>query len=85
MKIVTESAAQRDLGSLVEQVWVDHLPVIIQRDNGHSAVVISLEEYQEIDETAYLLSSPANAKRLLAAIDSHKKGIHMTERELIDP
>jgi prevent-host-death family protein len=49
MKIVTESAAQQDLGSLVEQVWENHVPVVIQRENGHSAVVISLEEYQEID------------------------------------
>jgi antitoxin YefM len=85
MKLVTESAALQDLGTLVEQVWENHVPVIIQRENGHSAVVISLEEYQEIDETAYLLSSPENARRLLAAIEDHKKGINMTERELIDP
>jgi antitoxin YefM len=85
MKTVTESAAQRDLGSLVEQVWENHVPIIIERENGHSAVVISLEDYQGLDETAYLLSSPENAKRLLSAISDHKNGVCMMERQLVDP
>jgi len=85
MKTVTESAAQRDLGSLVEQVWENHVPIVIERENGHSAVVISLEDYQGLDETAYLLSSPENAKRLLSAISDHKKGVNLMERQLVDP
>ena len=85
MKTITEKAAQQDLGSLVEAVWQDGEPVIIHRENGHSAVVISLDDFKDMDETEYLLSSPENARRLLAAIDDHKKGIHMTERELVDP
>ena len=85
MKTITESAAQRDLGSLVEQVWENHVPIVIERENGHSAVVISLEDYQGLDETAYLLSSPENAKRLLSAIGDHKNGVHMMERQLVDP
>jgi len=85
MKTITESAAQRDLGSLVEQVWENHIPVIIQRENGHSAVVISLEDYKEIDETAYLLGNPENAKRLLASAADHKNRSNLTERNLVDP
>ncbi len=84
MKTISEKAAQQDLGSLVEAVWEHREPVIIHRENGHSAVVISLEDFKEMDETEYLLSSPENAKRLLAAIEDHKKGINMTERELVD-
>ena len=85
MKFITESAAKRDLGSLVEQVWENHVPVIIQRENGHSAVVISLDDYKELDETAYLLSSPENAKRLLASVEDYKNRVNLTERELVDP
>ena len=84
MKTISEKAAQQDLGSIVESVWEHREPVIIHRENGHSAVVISLEDFKEMDETEYLLSSPENAKRLLAAIEDHKKGINMTERELVD-
>ena len=84
MKTISEKAAQQDLGSIVESVWEHREPVIIHRENGHSAVVISLEDFKELDETEYLLSSPENAKRLLAAIEDHKKGINMTERELVD-
>jgi antitoxin YefM len=85
MKTITESAAQRDLGSLVEQVWENHIPVIIQRENGHSAVVISLEDYKEIDETAYLLGNSENAKRLLASVADYKNRSNLTERDLVDP
>ena len=84
MKTISEKAAQQDLGSIVESVWEHREPVIIHRENGHSAVVISLEDFKELDETEYLLSSPENARRLLAAIEDHKKGINMTERELVD-
>ena len=84
MKTISEKAAQQDLGSIVESVWEHREPVIIHCENGHSAVIISLEEYKEMDETEYLMSSPENARRLLAAIEDHKKGINMTERELVD-
>ncbi len=84
MKTISEKAAQQDLGSIVESVWEHREPVIIHRENGHSAVVISLQDFKEMDETEYLLSNPENAKRLLAAIEDHNKGINMTERELVD-
>ncbi len=84
MKTISEKAAQQDLGSIVESVWEHREPVVIHRENGHSAVVISLEDFKEMDETEYLLSSPENARRLLAAIGDHKNGINLTERELVD-
>ncbi len=85
MKMVTETAARQDLGSLVEGVWENHVPVIIRRENGNSAVVISLDDFKDLDETAYLMSSPENAKMLLAAIEDCRNGINMTERDLIEP
>jgi antitoxin YefM len=85
MKTMTVKAAQEDLGSIVEAVSKHGEPVVIHRENGHSAVVISLEDFKDMDETEYLLSSPENARRLLAAIEDHKKGVNLRERELIDP
>ena len=85
MKTISEKAAQQDLGSIVESVWEHREPVIIHRENGHSAVVISLEKYKEMDETEYLMSSPENARRLLASIEDCRNGVNMTERELIEP
>ena len=85
MKNITETEARKDLGSLVEAVWEHREPVIIRRENGHSAVIISLEEYKEMDETDYLMSSPENARRLLASIEDCRNGVNLTERELIDP
>ena len=89
MKTISESVASKDLGSLVEEVWESRVPVIIERENGHSAVVISKDEYDEgydigMDETEYLLSSPANARILLKSIDDIKHGRNMQERELIE-
>jgi antitoxin YefM len=85
MKTITVKAAQEDLGSIVEAVCKHREPIVIHRENGHSAVVIALEDFTSMDETEYLLSSPENAERLLTSIEDHKKGINLTERELIDP
>ncbi len=85
MKTITEAVAQKNLGSIVESVWEHREPVIMHRENGHSAVVISLEDFNDMDDTEYLLSSPENARRLLAAVNDCKNGINLTERELIDP
>jgi antitoxin YefM len=92
MKSVSESTASKDLGSLVEEVWESRVPVVIHRDNGHSAVVISIDDFdgmaasnrEELDETEYLLSNPENARRLLAAVEDVKNGRNLRERQLID-
>ena len=50
------------------KVCNDHAPVIITRKSESPVVMISLEDYQAMEETAYLLRSPANARRLLESI-----------------
>jgi len=50
------------------------MPVVITKNRDQSVVMLSLAEYESLQETAYLLRSPANAKRLLAAIESLKRG-----------
>lgn len=52
----------------------DRAPVLITRQHGESCVLMSLEEYNSLEETAYLLSSPKNARRLMDSIESLKSG-----------
>lgn len=58
----------------MDQVNDDHEPVIVTRAGGKSVIVLSVEDYDALDETAYLLSSPANRKALEDAIDDLEKG-----------
>ena len=52
----------------MEQVCEDHAPVIIARNKAQSVVMISLEDYEALQETAYLLRAPKNARRLLESV-----------------
>ena len=65
MDAITYTHARTHLAKTMEKVCDDHDPVIITRQNQHSVVMISLEDYQALEETAYLLRSPKNARRLL--------------------
>jgi antitoxin YefM len=67
----------------MEKVCDDHAPVIITRKNERSVVMISLEDYQALEETAYLLRSPKNARRLLESIAELGAG-GGTARELLE-
>ncbi len=64
----------------MDKVCEDRAPVMITRNCDHSVVMLSLEEYQVIEETAHLLRSPANAWRLLESIQSLEAGKGRTRR-----
>lgn len=81
MKAITYTAARENLASTMNQVCLDRNPVIITRKRDQSVVMISLEDYESLEETAYLLRSPANAKRLIESIEAAEKGTVM-EREI---
>ena len=74
MTAMTYTAARENLASTMDQVCSDHDPVIITRNRDQAVVMLSLDDYESLQETAYLLRSPANARRLLASIDSLNKG-----------
>jgi antitoxin YefM len=50
------------------------LPVLVTRQNGKPAVILSLEDYNSYEETVYLMASPANAQRLNQAISEVEAG-----------
>ena len=68
MNAIPYTHARNHLAETMEKVCDDHAPVIITRKNRGSVVMMSLEDYQALEETAYLLRSPKNARRLLESI-----------------
>lgn len=84
MTAISYTAARENLASTMDRVCNDHDPVIITRNREQAVVMLSLEDYEALQETAYLLRSPANAKRLIESIESlnQGKGIRKTVSEL---
>jgi antitoxin YefM len=82
MTAITATDARKALFPLIEQVNDDHTPVEIVSKRGN-AVLISKDDYDAMVETAYLLSSPANARRLLDSMEAVRTGQYR-ERELLE-
>jgi antitoxin YefM len=78
------SKARANLAKLLDQVTQDREIVIIERRGSEDAALISASELSSLLETAYLLRSPANARRLLSALGRALKneGQPMTVQEL---
>ena len=83
MDAITYTKARENLAKTMDRVCDDHSPVIITRKNQRSVVIMSLEDYRALEETAYLLRSPKNARRLLESIAELEAG-GGTERELAE-
>jgi antitoxin YefM len=82
MDAITYTTVRANLASAMDRVCEDHEPLIITRNGEQSVVMLSLEDYKSLEETAYLLRTPANARRLLSAATqlSTGKGV---ERKLV--
>ncbi len=83
MDAISYSHARSNLAQTMEKVCDDHAPVIITRKNQRSVVLLSLEDYRALEETAYLLRSPKNARRLIESI-AELEADGGTERELAE-
>ena len=68
MNAISYTAARENLASTMNKVCEDHAPIIITRNRDQAVVMMSLEDFEALEETAYLLKSPRNAKRLMSAI-----------------
>ena len=83
MATITYSAARTNLASTMKKVCDNHEPVIITRQKEESVVMLSLEDFRALEETAYLLRVPKNARRLLESIAELERGGGKT-RKLIE-
>lgn len=83
MEAFNYTVVRQTLAQKMDQVCDDHTPIIVTRQNNRSVVMLSLEDYQALEETAYLLRSPQNAKRLMESILELENGLGI-ERGLIE-
>jgi antitoxin YefM len=83
MDAISYTAARANLSKTMEKVCNDHAPVIITRKSESPVVMISLDDFQAMEETTYLLRSPANALHLLESIAELEAG-KGTARELLE-
>ncbi|MBZ5488173.1 type II toxin-antitoxin system prevent-host-death family antitoxin [Halomonas aquamarina] len=83
MDAISYTAARSHLAKTMEQVCEDHSPVIITRSKAPSVVMLSLEDFEALQETAYLLRSPNNARRLMDSMAELEQGGGQ-EKELLE-
>ncbi|MBK8816158.1 MAG: type II toxin-antitoxin system prevent-host-death family antitoxin [Methylococcaceae bacterium] len=83
MDTLSYSNFRSHLASTLDKVNDDHVPIMITRQNGKPAVIISLEDFKFYEETAYLIASPKNAMRLNQAIAEIEAG-KSVQHDLID-
>jgi len=74
MKAVSYTALRSNLAKTMESVCEDHEPIIITRKSEGAVVMLSLEDYESLEETTYLLRSPKNLKRLVESIAQLEQG-----------
>ncbi|HEY0052680.1 MAG TPA: type II toxin-antitoxin system prevent-host-death family antitoxin [Caulobacteraceae bacterium] len=84
MNVVNFSDARANLKDVMDRVVEDHVPVIVTRQKAEAVVMVSLADWQAMEETAYLFSTKANAARLREAVAELDAGGGI-ERELIEP
>ena len=73
MAAITATEARKSLFGIIQQVNDDRTTIEVVSRHGN-VVILSKDDYDALAETAYLLRNPANAGRLLTAIDRAKSG-----------
>ena len=74
MEAITYMAARQNLAKTMEKVCRDRAPMIVTRKSSNSVVIMSLEDFEVLEETAYLLRSPKNTRRLIESIVQLENG-----------
>jgi len=83
MRTMTYSESRARYAATLSAVTDDREEVVITRAGHEPVVIVSLDDYESLKETAYLLRSPANARRLLGSIERLESG-QGTERDLAE-
>ena len=85
MRTVMFSQARQELASLLDEVSNDRTAVEIMRRDKPSVILLDKDEYEGMMETLHLMSTPANATRLMEALADAKAGKDIVYHDLIDP
>lgn len=83
MKTMTYSESRKRYAEVLDSVVDDREEVVITRAGREPAVIVSLDDYESLKESAYLLRSPVNARRILSSIDELESG-RGRQQELLD-
>ena len=67
------SDLRKKMKETFDKVTTEHTPIYVNRRNGEDVVILSKDDYESLEETAYLLRSPANAKRLIEALERNSQ------------
>jgi len=79
MQVVNFTEARNNLKSLFDDVYHNYEDVIVNRKNGENVVIISLDKYNSMNETEYLMRSPANRKHLMESMKELEEGRIITK------
>ncbi|GGE94144.1 type II toxin-antitoxin system Phd/YefM family antitoxin [Mycetocola zhadangensis] len=82
MSAITATDARKGLFGIIQRVNEDHTPVEVVSKHGN-AVIMSKEDFDAMTETAHLLRNPANAERLVEAIERARRG-EFEQHDLLD-
>ena len=83
MQAINYSELRRNLKTHLDRVFNDHDPLVVTRKENENVVVISLEDYNSLAETQYLMSTEANAEHLMRSLKESRIG-KVSTRELIE-
>jgi antitoxin YefM len=83
MDVCSYTHARQNLAKLMDKAAKGD-QIVIHRQGAKPVVMVSLEDYEELDETAYLLSSPANARRLRESLKDVEEGRIVTFNSIDD-
>jgi antitoxin YefM len=83
MNALTYTHTRQHFAEVMRQVNDNHEPVVVTSQRGAPVVIMSLDDYQSLEETAYLLRSPVGARRLLESVEELRNGGGLA-RELLD-
>ena len=83
METISFTDLRKNLTEVLDRAESDHVPVVVTRTKRRSSVILSLEDYRSLEETAYLLRSPKNAEGLLESLKEAEGG-QVKRRRLIE-
>lgn len=84
MNAISYTAARENLATTMDKVCEDHAPIIITRNRNQAVVMMSLADFEALEETAYVLKNPRNAKRVMSAIGQLDAGMGIERKVDLD-